>query len=630
MKLPTLTGKKKPGFDGLARHLIFALVLFSALLTTLITAIELYSDYRRDIAGIDDRIQFIRESYLPALVESVWVADSQQITTQLEGLERLQDIEHLAVSIDGENRWAAGKRLSKRLIISDIPLVRSYRGRAVNIGTLHIEASVDDVIDRLWDKLLLTLTGNMIKTFLVAAFMLYVLQRLAGRHLEKIAGHLRQLGRAPDSSRPLHLDRPPQSRWQPDVLDDVVSAVNLMHGDIHGSRTEILSLNTELEQRVAERTRDLMSAKIEAERANAAKSEFLSRMSHELRTPLNAVIGFGQLLESDPQHPLTAEQIDNVREILRAGNHLLVLVNEVLDLSRIESGRLEVNLEAIAIGPLIQECVAQIQPLAAKRGITVAQELNTPGSVQADPVRLREVLLNLLSNAVKYNRERGAIQVRCNLQGQRLRITVHDTGRGIEAAAFPRLFKPFERMESAYDGIQGAGIGLALTKKLVEAMHGEIGVESEPGAGSRFWFELPLAAAGEPPIESRHRLLYIEDNAANLRLVQKIIATRQDIELVAAASAETGLAIASEQQPALILMDINLRGMDGFEALRQLRANPLTQDIAVVAVTANAMQAEVKHGRAAGFNDYLTKPLDVELFLKTIQHYLPEQRGKES
>jgi PAS domain S-box-containing protein len=398
-------------------------------------------------------------------------------------------------------------------------------------------------------------------------------------------------------------------------------------------------LNERLEERVEQRTVEMKAAVEEAERANTAKSEFLSRMSHELRTPLNAILGFGQLLETEPDHPLTEIQLDNVREILHAGDHLLELVNEVLDLSRIESGRLELRLEAVAVAPVVEACLAQIRPLAAQRGIGVELDMNAPGAVQADRTRLKEVLLNLLSNAVKYNREAGNIRVACTPSGEgRLRISVRDSGHGIAAEALPRLFKPFERLESAYEGIQGTGIGLALSKKLVEAMHGDIGVETVRGAGSTFWFELPLAAGGEAvdapaaapaPVAQvavrtgHHRVLCIEDNAANLRLVQKIVATRKDIELLDAGTAEAGLEIVARQPPDLILLDINLPGMDGFDALRRLRENPDTRTIPVVALTANAMTREIERGMGAGFDAYLTKPIDVAEFFDMMDRCLP-------
>lgn len=392
-------------------------------------------------------------------------------------------------------------------------------------------------------------------------------------------------------------------------------------------------LNTSLEQRVADRTAEL-------ERANAAKNEFLSRMSHELRTPLNAILGFTQVLQLPGKETLNEQQASNVREIHHAGEHLLGLVNEVLDLARIESGRLEISLGPVAMQPAIERCAAQIKIMAQKRGIHLTQHVHQPCTVLADPARLTQVLLNLLSNAVKYNREGGRIDIECVLATQqRVRVTVRDTGPGLSVGQQSRLFRPFERLESAYQGIEGTGIGLALAKQLVEGMQGTIGVDSLPGEGSSFWFELQLceqtleveseleslASTGidAPAIQGKlHTVLYIEDNPANLRLVKRILDRYPAIELLVAENAEDGLVLAGREQPDLILLDLNLPGMDGFEALQCLRAAPATHAIPVIAVTANAMPRDIERGRAAGFQDYIIKPINIQVFLLAITSHL--------
>jgi PAS domain S-box-containing protein len=403
--------------------------------------------------------------------------------------------------------------------------------------------------------------------------------------------------------------------------------------DEKGQVQYIFNLFSDFSAELARRE-ELAQAKETAERASRAKSEFLSSMSHELRTPMNAIIGFAQMLEYDEQ--LNADQLDNVHEILKGGRHLLELINEVLDLAKIESGRVELSLEAVALAVLAEDCRQLIQPLAARRGIALRFEVAADTAVRADRVRLKQVLLNLLSNAVKYNRENGWIRfgVRA-VTARRLRIEIADCGPGIPAERIEEIFQPFNRLDAEFSEIEGTGIGLTITRRLVEMMDGGVGVDSVPGTGSTFWIELPASAPAAPaahaaaPREPRdgngaamHLVLSIDDNPVNLKLIAQILGMRQHVRLITAHTPELGIELALAHRPALILLDINMPGMNGYQLMEVIKADPVLKAIPVVAVTANAMPRDIERGIAAGFAAYITKPLAVDSFLQTVDHHL--------
>ena len=392
---------------------------------------------------------------------------------------------------------------------------------------------------------------------------------------------------------------------------------------------------------VTERKRaeqDVQQAREEAERANRAKSEFLSRMSHELRTPLNAILGFGQLLEMTAR---SDRERENVSHILKGGKHLLGLINEVLDIARIESGRLELTWANVNACRILEEAANLIQPLAAGRKVRVVRcTCEGRGKlVRVDRQRLSQIALNLLSNAVKYNRPEGTVTMSCEAIAQRgsVRLTVSDTGHGIAPAHLGKLFTPFERLGAERGNIEGTGIGLALSKRLVEAMGGAIGVDSVVGHGSTFWVELPsleekpspLGEAGPArtlpagPSHTRPTVLYVEDNLSNFSLVEQTLEVlRPETRLLAAMQGRLGLDMAVEHRPDLILLDLQLPDIPGDELLRRLRADEKTREIPVVMISADATKGQVERLVSLGARSYLTKPLDIQAFLHAFDEAL--------
>jgi len=387
-------------------------------------------------------------------------------------------------------------------------------------------------------------------------------------------------------------------------------------------------------------------ARLEADRANQAKSEFLSRMSHELRTPLNAILGFAQLLEMDS---LSLEQRESVGHILKGGRILLELINEVLDIARIESGRLHLSLEPVPLNAVVQETLDLIRPLAIEADVQPYDETASRPELHilADRQRLKQVLLNLLANAVKYNRKGGTVVLSYDETPQgRLRINVTDTGPGIPPERMDRLFTPFERLGAEQTGAEGTGLGLVLSRRLVETMGGTMGAESTVGRGSTFWVELALAESAVQRLEreggdvpdarefeafQRARvLLYVEDNLSNLKLIQRVLAHRPEIRLIPAMQGRMGLDLAREHRPKLILLDLHLPDIQGEEVLRQLKEAPETRDIPVVVISADATPGQVKRLLAAGARNYLTKPLDVRKFLEIVDETLGGARSSDS
>jgi PAS domain S-box-containing protein len=424
--------------------------------------------------------------------------------------------------------------------------------------------------------------------------------------------------------------------------------------DARGVLSHFISINTDISarKRLSEalelKNLELQAATNVAERANLAKSEFLSNMSHELRSPLNAIVGFAQLLESGDPAPTPLQQ-RNIDRILAGGWYLLKLINEILDLAMIESGKLALTLQPLSLGLLLRECQHLTESHAEKQNIGMQfADLEQPLWVVADAMRLKQVMVNLLSNAIKYNRTGGTVEVRVSTSAEdSLRISVTDTGEGLSPDKLAQLFESFNRLGRESTTTEGTGIGLVVSKKLTELMGGTIGVKSRFGVGSEFWVEFKAAHAprdlhlpahlallqGEAPPDGADQpqctVLYVEDNLANVDLVEQILARRGNVHMLSASDGLQGIALARQHQPQVILMDIHLLGMSGLEAMQVLRQDPLTRHIPVIAVSANAMPRDVVNGLSAGFFRYLTKPFQIDRFLEVLDLALAVSRTSQ-
>jgi signal transduction histidine kinase/ActR/RegA family two-component response regulator len=532
----------------------------------------------------------------------------------------------------------------------DLVVYRRIVANGQILGTVYLRAQYE-LYDRVWSY---TGIAAIVALFamLVALGVSYRLQRIITRPILSIGTAAREVVAQRDYSRRVENDGD-------DEVGALIEAFNDMMGEIEQrtraletsnlekareveerrtAQQQVMELNQALEQRVQDRTAalehsngELVLATAAAHEANRAKSEFLSNMSHELRTPLNAIIGFGQLLANAEARLIAPERSKEfVDHIVEAGRHLLTLINDILNLAQIEAGKLSVSVEAVALTDVLAECRAMTEATAAQRSIRLLFPPPQHLSVLADRTRLKQVLLNLLSNAIKYNRDMGSIVLGCELTADdRIRISVQDTGIGMRPDQLKSLFQPFNRLGQEAGVQEGTGIGLVLTKRLVELMGGGLGVTSTPGVGTVFWLELPTAGGVAPasleapapspspqaaagPASDQLTVLCVEDNPISLKLIQEVVGSRKDLRLLTATNGQAGLDLARANLPDVILMDNNMPVMSGREAQRLLAADARTAPIPVIAISANAMAGAVAEGLAAGYFRYLTKPVDLK------------------
>jgi signal transduction histidine kinase/ActR/RegA family two-component response regulator len=651
------------GFGGSLRRKLSGIVLLTTLAALFVAlgamvAYDLHAYHQSWVNNVGAQAELLGRTTAPALE-----FDDVRVARENLALLRFQPKMHAAAIYDARGVLfatyvAAGMR-------GDFPVLPGADGVFVQqrslvvfkrivengqiLGAVYLRADYE-----LYDRVL-SYTGIALSVAMVAMLVAWAmslwLQRIVTRPILVIGATAREVVEQRDYSRRVDKRSDDELGTMVDAFNDMMRETERRTEALEASnrdkdleveerrlaQLEVTRLNEELERRVRDRTaqlertnRDLALATVAAEGANRAKSEFLSNMSHELRTPLNAIIGFGQLLASKDSGRLTSDKRQAfVEHIITAGGHLLTLINDILNLSQIEAGKLSLSLEPLALSAVLEECRVMTESFAAKRNIRLLFPQEQALHVRADRTRLKQVLLNLLSNGVKYNREMGSIVVSCECPVPgRVRISIQDTGMGMAADQLQALFQPFNRLGRETGVQEGTGIGLVVTKHLVEMMDGSIGVTSTPGAGSLFWIELESVSPGETVVPARgdaipaavvqegvssvRTLLCVEDNPASRLLVEEALSSRSDLRVLYASNGHEGVAMARAHLPDVILMDNNMPVMSGGEAQAILRGDPKTARIPIIALSANAMPGQIAEALNAGYFRYLTKPIDLQ------------------
>jgi len=543
------------------------------------------------------------------------VADFKKL--QLRLLPYLDELKLFLTDFDTKGRIAAYERF-------EYSLERSFRELHNDIALFIKEEQqeADTTFTALFKSNQQTINYNIvaiIAAFIIAITLGLLISRTFSHPLNKLTNASRQIA---EGNLDQHLNLRTGGELQ--ILADTFNSM----------ANSLKEYHDHMEQMIEDRTSDLNDAKKAAEQASETKSQFLSRVSHELRTPMNAIMGFGQLLKDEETNE---EKTEYLNGILFAGNHLVKLIDEVLDISRIDAQEIKLSIEDTDLSKILSECIYLIQPMAIKHKVSILGDHTQMPRIKADSFRLKQILLNLLSNAIKYNNEQGTVTIKQTaIDGDMLRLEIIDTGHGIKQDMQALVFEPFTRVAANSDTIEGAGIGLTITKKLVEVMGGSIGLSSEEDAGSTFWIELPLAPNAESAdydaantTNIRHlqagsalpnyKVLYIEDDAISVKLMETILSSHTNYKLLSSPTAELGIALAIAHQPKLIILDMNLPDMNGFHLLQKIRNNYKTSNTPIIAFDAHATPADITNGIKQGFFAYLTKPIDMPLLNEKIK-----------